>query len=111
MSERTKRLSSLMHELAATFIRDEANTSPLITVTGAEVAPDLHHATIFVSVFPETQEPQALIFLKRKAGDFRTFVKSRARLKDIPHFEFSLDYAEKRRQMVEDMSETDASGT
>lgn len=91
MYERTDRITSLMRELAATFIRDEANASPLITVTGVTLSPDLRRATILVSVFPETQEAQALAFLKRKGGQFRSFVKQKARLKDIPHFDFSID--------------------
>ncbi len=99
--KRTDRINSLMQELAATFIRDEANASPLITVTSVDVSPDLKRATIFVSVFPEAQEADALIFLKRKAGAFRSFVKQKARLKDIPHFDFAADYGEKNRQLLD----------
>ncbi len=88
---RTDRINSLMHELAATFIRDEANSAPLITVTSVTVSSDLKRATVLVSVFPETQQADALIFLKRKAGAFRSFVKQKARLKDIPHFDFAID--------------------
>lgn len=92
------RLASLLIELAATFIRNEANTSPLITVTGADMSADTHRATILVSVFPETQGADALTFLKRKRSDFRDFVKSESRLKHIPTFDFEIDYAEKHRQ-------------
>lgn len=97
---RTDRIISLMRELAATFIRAEANTLPLITVISADVSSDLRKGTIFVSVFPEAQEEQALIFLKRKAGAFRSFVKQKARLKDIPHFDFALDRDEKHRRIL-----------
>jgi ribosome-binding factor A len=93
-----------MHELAATFIRDEANASPLITVTSVDVSPDLRCATIFVSVFPKAQEAQALIFLKRKAGAFHSFVKQNARLKDIPHFDFASNYGEKNRQILDEIA-------
>lgn len=104
MYKRTDRITSLMYELAATFIHNEANASPLITVTGADISPDLHGATILVSVFPKTQEAQALIFLKRKRSAFRSFVKQKARLKDIPFFDFATDYGEKNRQLLDEIA-------
>lgn len=91
MYERTDRIASLMHELSATFIRTEANAFPLITVTGVELSPDLKRATVLVSVFPDIEQAQALIFLKRKGKVFRLFVKQKARLKDIPFFDFAID--------------------
>ncbi len=95
-----------MQTLAATFIRDEANTSPLITVTGVEMSSDFHTVTVLVSVFPKEQEEQALNFLKRKAGAFRGFVKTQAHLKDIPFFEFAIDYGEANRQLLDEIAFT-----
>lgn len=101
-TERTnKRVISLLCELAATFIQNEANASPLITVTNVEMQPDLHRATVLISVFPQTGEAQALIFLKRKGGAFRSFVKQKTRLKDIPFFDFAVDYGEMNCQRVD----------
>ena len=102
--ERIGRVASLLQELSAVFIRDEANASPLITVTGVEVSSDLRQATILVSIFPEAEEQQALIFLKRKGGALRSFVKEKARLKDIPHFDFSVDHGEKNRQILDEIA-------
>ena len=99
--ERNDRLISLFRELAASFIADEANTPPLITVTGARVSPDLGHVTIFVTVYPEKDEEQALHFLKRKGSEFRGYVKRKGNLKVIPFFEFGLDFGEKNRQHLE----------
>lgn len=102
--ERTDRVTSLLRELAATFIRHEANTNPLITVTAVEISPDLKQATVLISVFPEAQEEQALIFLKRKGGELRSFVKYEVNLKDIPFFAFAIDYGEKSRQQFEEIA-------
>lgn len=104
---RTDRVTSLLKEFAATFIREEANTSPLITVTRVDASPDLKHAKILVSVFPEAQEVDALIFLKRKGGEFRSFVKRRANLKHIPFFDFEIDYGEKHRQVIDQITYDD----
>lgn len=89
--ERTDRLTSILRELAATFVQNEANASPLITVTGVDISPDLCRATVLVSVFPEAKVAEALIFLKRKGSEFRSFVKQKARLKNIPYFGFAID--------------------
>lgn len=104
-SDRNDRLISLFRELAAQFISEEANPSPLITVTGARVSSDLGHSTIFVTVFPEHEEVTALNFLKRKGSEFRGFVKKKGNLKVIPFFDFSLDIGEKNRQHLESLQE------
>ncbi len=95
--DRNERLTSLFRELAAAFIRNEANTPPLITVTGARITSDLGHAKIFVTVYPEKDEEHALHFLKRKGSEFRGYVKQKGNLKIIPFFDFEIDYGEKNR--------------
>lgn len=102
--DRSERLISLFRELGAAFISQEANPSPLITVTGARVSRDLGHATIFVTVYPEKDEEQALHFLKRKGSDFRSYVKQRGNLKVIPFFEFSIDRGERHRQHIDTLT-------
>ena len=101
--KRTDRVTSLMRQLAATFIRNEANADPLITVTDVDVSPDLKQATVFVSVFPEAQEADALIFLKRKGGALRSFVKQNAVLKDIPFFDFAHARTAKNHRFLDEL--------
>ena len=101
---RNVRVTSLLQELVAEFLRAESNTDPLITVTHVEASPNLKHATVFLSVFPEQREEDALIFLKRKGGDLRGFVKRKTSLKYIPFFDFSLDYGEKNRQRIDEIA-------
>ena len=102
--KRTDRVTSLMRQLAATFIRNEANADPLITVTDVDVSSDLKQATVFVSIFPEAQEADALIFLKRKGGALRSFVKQNAVLKDIPFFDFAPARTEHHRQLLDELA-------
>ena len=97
-NDRHERVISLFRELAAKYIRQETNTYPLITVTRASISPDYRAATIFFTTIPESREADALIFLKRSAGNFRHFVKGKSNLKIIPKFEFVLDADERHRQ-------------
>lgn len=103
MDERDQRAEAIIRALAASFIQQEANPDPLITVTRVDRARDGRNATVFISVFPEAREADALVFLKRKGNEFRDFVKRGSRLKHIPFFEFSLDYTEKHRRDQENV--------
>lgn len=102
--DRHDRAASLIKEVAATFIRQEANTNPLITVTHAGVSPDYRRVTIFFTTIPDGREADAEIFLKRSASEMRTYVKNHTNLKIIPHLEFSYDYGEKHRQHIDEIA-------
>lgn len=101
MSDETLRRASLLRELAAEFIANEANTPPLITVTQVVLSPDFGHATIFVTVYPEESEEQVLHFLKRKGSELRGFVKKRGHIKVIPFFDFRIDAGDKHRRHID----------
>lgn len=106
--DRHDRVISLLKELVASFIRDEANPDPLITVTTATISSDFRRATIFVTVYPEDRDQDALIFLKRKGSELRSFIKSKARtLKRIPHIDFEIDYGERNRQRIDEIVRED----
>ncbi len=99
--DRHDRARSLLTELIATFIREEANTSPLITVTNLTISPNYHNVMVHITTIPEGGENDALIFLKRKGGDLREYVKKNGRLKHLPYFDFMIDYGERHRQHID----------
>jgi ribosome-binding factor A len=103
MSEHSERARSVLQHLAADFIRAEANTNPLITVTRVNASPDFKHATIFVTVFPESEgnDKTAIYFLTRKGSEFREYVKKHGAFKALPFFEFQIDYGERNRQHID----------
>ena len=104
MHDRHDRVISLIKEHAATFIQQEANTDPLITVTGANISPDYKRVTVFVTTIPETKEAEALVFLKRYSGEFRHYLKKHSQLKSIPHIDFAIDYGERHRQHIDEIA-------
>ena len=104
MSERQEKVASLIQEMAAQFIREESNTDPLITVTRATISPDLKRTSIYFTAYPEAKEGDAHIFLKRKAGEFRTFLKKHGAFKVIPHIEFERDCGEHNRQRIDEIA-------
>ena len=92
--------------LAAQFISRESNRTSLITVTRAEISDKLSAITIMVSVFPESDEENATIFLKRLAGPFRHYLQENARMMRVPHITFEIDYGEKNRLRLEEIAKT-----
>lgn len=104
MSDRHVRVESLIRELVAAFIQQEANTDPLITVTRALTTPDYRRITIFFTTLPAGREADALIFLTRYGGELRGYIKKRSNLKIIPFIEFSVDYGERHRQHIDEIA-------
>lgn len=104
MTRKQDKVISLITELASTFINRESNRESLITVTYADISPNLKSSTIYLSVYPEAKEDTAIEFLKRKRSEFREFVKNNSRLRVLPVFEFDIDRGEKNRQKIDELS-------
>lgn len=103
-SDRQKKFQGEMLKLAGEFISANSNRNSMITPTSASISPDLKQCTIYFTTIPEGQEENALGFLKRQRGDFRTFAKKRISSKVIPFFDFEVDLGEKNRQLIDKIS-------
>ncbi len=99
--DRHDRMKSLLMEVVAKFIREEANTNPLITVSNLTVSPSYQDVTVFFTTIPDGGEENAKIFLMRKGTELRNYLKKNARLKYIPHIRFEIDYGERHRQHID----------
>lgn len=105
MSERQLKVANLLKEHVATYVLHEANTTPLITITRADISPDLKRAIIFFTTIPDGKEADALIFLRRSGSDIRGYLKRKALFKHIPHLDFMVDAGERHRQHVDEVME------
>lgn len=101
--DRQSKVATLLTELAAKYVQQEANTDPLITITRSDVSPDYKNATIFFTTIPEERQEDALAFLKRNGGEMRRFVMKQMRIKHIPHLDFMVDYGERHRQHIDEI--------
>lgn len=104
MSERKEKLEITLKKLAATFIERESDKTSLITVTHANISPDLKNSTIYISVLPDAKADDALFFCKRKMTDFKKYAKEHLHMKGIPFFNVELDLGEKNRQRIDELS-------
>lgn len=104
-SHKDDRYKSILIELVSAFVREEANDTPLITVTNLSVSSKSKSATVYITTIPDNGEQDALIFLKRKGSELRAYIKKHGRFKFIPHFEFEVDYGERHRQHIDELSQ------
>jgi ribosome-binding factor A len=98
MSERTARLDELLREEISAVIQRDVDDPRVgfVTVTDVEVAPDLRHAKVWVSVIGTEQERKATL---RALGSAMPFVRQRLgklRLKRIPELHVKLDTTAER---------------
>jgi ribosome-binding factor A len=102
-NQRTEKVSNQIKELTAQFLSRENNRTSLITVTHANVSPDLKRATIFITVLPTSKEIPALGFVKRNLKDIRDFLKKNMPIKIIPFLDVEIDVGEKNRQKIDEL--------
>lgn len=103
-SRRQNKVSEEIAHLGADFIARESNRRSLITVTHADVSPNLKQVTVFVTVLPKEQQMDALAFLKRVRTDFHDFLKTKTVLRNVPTVDFALDIGEENRQRIDDLT-------
>lgn len=103
-SRRQTQVAESIAHLAGLFFARESNYESLITVTRADVSPDLKNATVYFSVMPESKEEGVLHFARRNRVEFRDFLKSKSRMKFLPFVDFVIDYGEKHRQHIDELT-------
>ena len=104
-TDRHIRVTELLRSVTARFIQQEANTTPLITVTHVTISPDYRKATVYVTTIPDDREEDALVFLKRNGSHLRQYIKKSTNLKYIPHVDFAIDRGERHRQHIDSLVE------
>ena len=107
-SLRQKKVSEDIAHKAGEFIAREASPQSLITVTRANISPNLKNVTIFVSVLPKDKTDEAMRFLKRQRTYFHNYLKEKTVLRNVPTVDFQLDIGEINRQQVDKALREDA---
>jgi ribosome-binding factor A len=97
---RTARLNKVVQEVVADQLeRINDDRLELLTVTGVEVAPDLRHATVWLSSLSPTGEE----VLGKHRVRLQSAIGRQMRLKRTPELRFRADPAVSSGQRVEDI--------
>ena len=75
----------------------------MVTVTGAEISPDLHFARIFISGLNEDEARQIASDLNAQEGRIRHFLGQRIRLRFTPELDFRYDETYARAGRIEQL--------
>ena len=102
-SHKPEKITSLLTQYAAEFLNRQSNGASLITVTHSTISNDLKQATIFVTIFPDDKEEEALNFVKRQRSELRDYIKTKSKLGTLPFLDITLDRGEKNRQHIDDI--------
>ena len=101
-----EKIGEMVHRLAAAFVRDEASKASLLTITRVELKESGKEARVFFTTLPESSQRAALKFLERKTLEFKRYVRDESRIGIVPHISFHIDYGERNRQRLDELSES-----
>lgn len=95
MSDRMLRINELLRsEIAKIVLEDVSLPNGLITITQVKCSADLHEATVFISVLPESVSGTALKLLRAHSSLVSKKLK-KLNLKSIPRINWKIDSQER----------------
>ncbi len=104
MSHRVEQVASALRRTVAEVLQRDLNDprleGTLVSVTEVSVSPDMHNATVRVSVLPANAESRAIHALQHAARHIHTLVKKKMTLRIVPRLEFRLDETLKKQAEV-----------
>ena len=102
MKHRIERVCEVLkRELGRIILRELTFSTPLVTVSGVEITPDLKQAHVFVSALGnDAQRQNVLTVLEQNRGMLQAQVSKRVVLKHTPHLNFKLDESIERGSRV-----------
>ncbi|MCB1117311.1 MAG: 30S ribosome-binding factor RbfA [Chlamydiia bacterium] len=106
-SKRIKRVNSLLKEVISEVIRRDVQNphiSQFLTITGVDVAKDLHHAIVHVSVMgPDLEKNQTIEALNNSAGYISSLASKQVVLRFFPSLKFKLDTSLDEHMRIEEL--------
>jgi ribosome-binding factor A len=107
-STRQLRVQELLVQEISDILRRDMKDPRIgfVTITGADVTPDLRHARIFFSVIgDQTQREETGKALNRAAGFFRSGFARRAQMRFVPDLRFEFDVSLERGVRISQLLE------
>ncbi len=100
MARLNEQLRADVAELIAREMKDP-RLAGLVSVTAAEMSPDLRHARVFISVLGSDEDrKKTLQAIRSAAGFLRTQLASRMTTKRAPELHFAMDASIERGQRI-----------
>ncbi len=107
MAHRHEKISTLVKEIASSYIGANSGNTSLITITRAEISDDGKNGIIYFTCLPQDKELAAFGFLKRHRGEIRKELKKRLQTHTIPFLDVSIDHGEHMKQKIDQILRED----
>jgi ribosome-binding factor A len=110
MSIRTEQVAEKLHRLIGeAFIRDlEFPEGTLATISEVDVAPDLKHANVFVTILPFDQEEKVMGFLIKQRKRIQHGLTKEMTMKFSPQIRFVADSRTETASKIEQIIDAEA---
>ncbi len=104
MSKRTEQISELLRqEINKVLVRDfEAPMGSLVSVSEVTVAPDLKHATAFLSIIPSNKIGTVLQAIQKFTGHVQRSVNQNLKLRFVPKIHWDLDERDLKYKVIDE---------
>lgn len=113
-SHRANRVAEQIKKEITQMLREEIKDPRIgfITVTGAEVTPDIRYAKVFVSIYgDDDSKVQSMQALEKAKGFVRSELGKRIRLRYTPEvtfrFDSSIEYGARIMKLLEEVKDTE----
>jgi len=102
VSNRLKKLNNLLRDEAGKILKKELEFNDvLVTVVRADISPTLEHATIWISVLPESKRETALQKINQKIYHLQQILNKRLAMRPVPKIRFKIDKTEEKAAQIE----------
>lgn len=98
-SGRKPRLASLLEHKLAEYFKTEMDLPGLISISFVEVAPNMQHATVWLSIYGADPD-EVLVSLKRETGKIRKYMIKQISTKYIPQLTYRIDVSQEHAQTI-----------
>ncbi len=107
LTNRQERVNELLRTETAKIIHNEIElkTGALITIVRATVSPTLEHATIWISVFPKTEEQEVLKTINAKIYFLQQILNKKLSMRPVPKIRFDFDRSQEKASKLEEIFE------
>ncbi|MDD3734920.1 MAG: 30S ribosome-binding factor RbfA [Candidatus Pacebacteria bacterium] len=102
-NRRINKLNNLFQrEIGAIIFRiiPQFEKKELLNITKVEISKDLEYANVFLSVYPEKYEKEAIKEIKKNLPEIRSILAKRLKLFKIPKINFKIDEGEKNLENI-----------
>ncbi len=105
MNQRIERINELLQREIGSLITKESELPEraVVTITRVDASPNLQQAKVYISVIPEEQKKEVLLFLKNNIFDIQQELNKRLHMRPVPKIIWMEDKGSERVGRVEEI--------